>query len=177
MTPNANTAPNNTVDDNVTELQERERRKNNLVVFNMPEADSEDREERKLYDVESIAELLRELNIQSEVSRPVRLGPKTADQRYPRPLRVTVEKEEIKWSVLKNAKNLTRSGKEQLRTVYVKRDMTPKERDQEACLRKELQEKRRLEEESGGQNQWIIWKGKIVKRRQPKITGISNHQC
>ena len=148
---------------NVAELQDRERGKKNLVLFNLPEAECTDTEDRKLFDIAEAVELLKELGVESDVDRPVRLGPKMSDAKYPRPLRITVGSEEIKWNVLKQAKNLQAQGKEKYSTVYIKRDMTRLERDQDQQLRNDLAARRREEGEKGGTRKWTIWKGKVVQ--------------
>ena len=80
----------------------------------------------------------------------MRLGPKKQDQKWPRPLRLTVESEDIKWNILKESKNLKDSGEEALKAVFIKKDMTQLERQREAELRQALKEKREAEQQSGG---------------------------
>ena len=147
------------------EMEDRSRRKENLVIFNVPESSSEDREERKLYDISEVVDIFKDLKIDTPVSNPVRLGLKTSDSKYPRPLRVTVPDEETKWRVVKEAKNLATTGKENHVRVFIKRDMTRFEREQDATLRKKLMEMRKNEEDKGGKDQWTIWRGKVVKKR------------
>jgi hypothetical protein len=136
---------NHMVDKNIIEQKSRERRKENIVVFNIEESTSDDVEDRKLYDLSEADRLLsNELSIGATVTNPVRLGLKREDSKYPRPLRITVDDEETKWKILKAAKNLAKSGEEIYKTVFIKRDMTPMEREQDADLRKQLAEKKRL---------------------------------
>jgi len=80
-------------------------------------------------------------------------------------LRVTVKDEETKWKILKQAKNLTHSREEKFKTIFLKKDMTPTERQQDAELRKNLKEKKEQEERDNGTRRWIISKGRIVARR------------
>lgn len=151
---------------NIKEIQERDKRKCNVVVFNVQESTDEDREVRIQYDSDKVQEIMTELKISTTVANPVRLGPKTTESKWPRPLRVTVENEEAKWKILKESKNLAMKGKEQFKTIFCKKDMTPMERELDAQLRKKLLEARKHEEDTGGQNKWIIWKGKVVKARR-----------
>lgn len=153
------------VDLSLKEMQDRSRRKQNLIIFNIPECSSEDREERKLYDISEAVDIFNDLKIESSVSNPVRLGLRATDSKYPRPLRISVPDEETKWKIIKDAKNLATLGKENRAKIYIKRDMTPLEREQDAVIRKKLVEMRQREEEKGGKEQWIIWRGKVVKRR------------
>ena len=62
-------------------------------------------------------------------------------------------------------KNLMHSREEKLETIFLKKDMTPMERQQDAELRKNVKEKREQEERDGGTRRWIISKGMIVARR------------
>ena len=164
--------PEEMVNNNLTELRDRESRKENLVLFNIPESTSDDTENRKLYDIAQTSELLEsELNVQTQVANPVRLGKKQLNSRYPRPLRVTVESEQTKWKILKAAKNLKESRKEEYKVVFIKRDMTRMERAQEEDLRKQLADKRKEAEEKDEQCTWIIRRGKLVnQQRTERIT-------
>ena len=84
-----------------------DRRKENIIVFNIGESTSDDVVDRKLYDLSEADRLLNtELNVEATVTNPVRLGLKRKDSKYPRPLRITVDDEETKWKILKAAKNL-----------------------------------------------------------------------
>ena len=120
---------NHIVDKHIDEQKSRDRRKENIIVFNIGESTSDDVDDRKLYDLSEADRLLNtELNVEATVTNPVRLGLKRKDSKYPRPLRITVDDEETKWKILKAAKNLAKSGEENYRTVFIKRDMTPIER-------------------------------------------------
>jgi len=71
------------VSENLSELRDRESRKENLVLFNIPESTSDDTDSRKLYDIAQTTELLEsELNVQTEVANPVRLGKKQQNSRF-----------------------------------------------------------------------------------------------
>ena len=148
------TSPN--VDENVAELRERERRKNNIIVFNIEESSKDNSEERKQDDKAAVHDILFELNIATELSNPVRLGPKRDGSSYPRPMRITDEDETMKWNVLKEAKNLRNAREEALKKVYTKKNMTPLEREKDAELRKQLLEKKKQVEEAQDQSKWII---------------------
>jgi len=99
----------------VDELRDRERRKNNIIVFNVGECTKDDSEERKQNDEAEVHNILFELNVASNLSNPVRLGPKRDDSQYPRPLRIAVENETTKWNILREAENLSKSGRRHTR--------------------------------------------------------------
>ena len=156
-----------TVSDSVSELRDREARKDNLVFFNIPESNNDDAENRKLHDISTVIELFdTEFDIQTTATNPVRLGKKQLNARYPRPLRVTVEDEQMKWKVLKASKNLKDPRKEENKLIYIKRDMTRMERGMEADLRKQLAEKRKEAEDRGVQCSWAIRRGKLINQQR-----------
>ena len=147
-------------------MKERDRRKNNLIVFNVEESSSEDIVVRKQHDMDEMAKLLSVgLGVSSEILNPIRLGPKIPDSKWPRPLRVSVDNESTKWNILKQAKNLTRPGKETFQKVFIKRDMTLMEREKDLSLRNQLREKRKTSEEKGEQIKWIIRSGRITAQK------------
>ena len=96
------------------EKEERSKRKCKIVLFNVAESTEQDVSERQEYDIVSVTEVLNELDAESSIANPVRLGPKIDNSSWPRPLRVTVKDEETKWKILKQAKNLTHSREEKL---------------------------------------------------------------
>ena len=155
------------INDQIDEMKERDKRKNNLIIFNVEESNSEDIDVRKQHDMDEITELLSSvgLGVSSEVINPIRLGPKISDSKWPRPLRVSVDSESTKWNILKQSKNLTCQGKERFQTVFIKRDMTPMEREKDLLLRNQLKEKRKISEEKGEQIKWIIRSGKIIAQK------------
>ena len=154
------------VDNSVEELKDRELRKDKLVIFNIPESTDDEVENRKLFDVSQAVELINtELKISTEIKEPVRLGKRIVNSKYPRPLRITVDSEQTKWRILKSAKNLKDSGKEDIKKIYIKRDMTRLERELDDRVRKQLSEKRKDAEVKGETCQWTIRKGKLVYRR------------
>ena len=114
----------------VSELRDRDRRKCNLVLFNVEESQSEDVEVRKKFDHDRAVNILSELSIPTTVFKPLRL-PKSKLPQYahkPRPLRITVPSTEIRENIVKKAKTLENSMSSEMRNVYIKRDMTRLER-------------------------------------------------
>ena len=148
------------------ELEDRERRKCNLVVFNIPELSTGTNDDKRQHDVEELRSIMLELNVETALTNPVRLGPKKSDMKYPRPLRITVEKETTKWHILKEAKNLKNAGEEKVKNVFFKRDMTLLERQADMDLLKKLKEKREEEALTGGTAKFKIWKGKVIQLKK-----------
>jgi hypothetical protein len=149
---------------NMNEIQDRDRRKNNIIIFNVGECTSDITDVRKEYDMAEVTELLaNEMNVLTSVMNPVRLGPKKENMQWPRPLRITVDSESTKWKILKESKNLQASGEEKVKRIFIKKDMTPMEREQDALLKNQLSQRRIQSVEGGDQTKWVIRKGKIVK--------------
>ena len=153
------------VETSVNELKERDRRRENIIVFNIPESSCEDSDDRKKQDVERVLSVLEtELKIKASVSSPTRLGRRN-DNGKPRPLRLKVESEMAKNEILKVAKNLAIAKEDDTRKIYISRDMTPLEREQDKELRKELAEKRKEALDKGEQGRWIIRRGRVMKEK------------
>lgn len=162
------------VEVSVEELRDRDFRKDKLVIFNIPESTDDDTDNRKLYDVSQVVELVKvEMGIDTNIDNPVRLGKRQSSSKYPRPLRVSVDDEQTKWKVLKSAKNLKTSGKEIYREVYIKRDMTRMERAADDRIRQQLKEKRREAEEAGQECKWTIRRGKLVDQTRHGAAGMN----
>ncbi len=142
------------------ELQDREGRKPNLILFNIPESSDEDTSTRKTHDLAEVKGLCKALNCEDTFDKPVRLGPKSDK---PRPLRVTASNPELVVQILKSARNLPNLDNEGSKKVGLKRDMTFLEREERRVL---IMERNKLMNESKekGQNvKWIIKNGAVVK--------------
>ena len=138
-----------------SEKEEQEKRKRNLVVSNMPESEAQTGEDRKKEDITKLTDIIKEeLRIHVKVQNAFRAGKKQENR--PRLLIVTLESEACKWDVLKAARLLRESDNETVRNMYINKDMTVQERDQNKKLREEVKMRR-----SRGENVKII-KGKCV---------------
>ena len=140
------------------ERADRERRKTNILIFNVKEQEGEDTEESKGKDEAEVERFfdkgveLKDLKVM-EISR---MGRKREVNERPRPILVSFQEDKEKWKVLGKLSKL--KGKEEFKDVRVKRDMTKKERETEKALREELKEKREKEEGT-----WIIKQGKVIR--------------
>ena len=131
------------------EVQERQDRKKNLLVFGIQESDNEDPQIRKQHDSKKLAELLEDMTIDVPFSDPIRLGKKGP---RPRPLRFKLTDEADKESILRNTHKL--KGVAKYNNVYVNRDQTPLERDQWRKLKSKQKE---LTDQSVSQGQEKVW--------------------
>lgn len=138
------------------EEMEREKRKKNVVLFNMVESEAENPQNRYREDEEKCLTMFaEELEIQDlKIEKLIRLGKKQEGRN--RPLLVKLGAEEERKNILKEASKLRHS--ENFRRVYINRDLTQTEREQEGKLREELRT-RRSEEGS----HYIIRRGKVIR--------------
>ena len=118
--------PNDIVQLAVEEIFERERRADNLILFNVTESTSDVVEERKDHDIGEVIDICKALDVDvsRNLEKPTRLGKKNEDQS--RPLRVTVNDAEVKRKIRSKAKNL--QNLPTLSQVYIANDLTPIER-------------------------------------------------
>ena len=84
----------------------------------------------------------------------------------PRLLRVILSSIEKKSNILANAPKLKKIGNQSIRKLYITPDMTPKEREEDTKIRKELTRRR-----AQGENDLMIRRGKIVRRPEATAQG------
>ena len=122
------------------EEKDRQNRRNNIIVFGLPESKSTDNEQRKMHDIEKIIRLTKNMvNInEEEISKAIRLG-KEKD----RPLLITLKREEIKRELFKNL-NKIRDAEEPFNKVTITHDLTKKQKDE---LKKLINQAMKIEEE------------------------------
>ncbi len=169
--------------DAVKEMEDRERRKNNIVVHNVAESTDTGAEARKSYDEDLVKKLFKEhLNVDVKLKldnnqKPMirRLGKKTEGKS--RSLKVTLLPGDVP-KVLKNAKNLSLSSDENIKKIVVKPDITPMQREEEQKLVKEKNEKNKEALTKNEPADWIIQRWKVVRRptqRQvPKVNATTS---
>ena len=161
-----------------TEMSEREARKSNLVVYGIPEADSNlSNNDKKEQDITEFLEVLNEIgcatNVKEEIKIAVRLGQKREDN-SDRPLLIGLKKENVKDQILDNAWRLKDSTYDD---VSISPDLTKKQRSEERKLKEKADElNSKLDEETA--KKWI-WKtvGQRGKKRllQVQVREPSQH--
>lgn len=155
-TDNPATAPPQTTVDMVDELLSRERRKKNLVVFNIPEAPGPSVSE----DCRIFTDICRsELGLTVKVITARRLGKQLNNK--PRLLLITLENEAPRWEILRAARKLKDSTK--YGSVFINPDLSRKERDDNRQLRTELKRRRSL-----GERNLRIYRGEIINTAGPQ---------
>ena len=144
------------------EEKEKQRRRLNLIVHNLAESSSTEGQQRKLDDISKVTSILTNtLQVPAKVINAVRLGKKVDTIDKARLLKITVETEKEKASILRNAFKLrNKELPEHLRKIFITPDMTPKEREEHKVLRAKL-----FEANKSGNN-YKIKNGQIVRRSQ-----------
>ena len=147
----------------VDEYVDRERRKKNLIIHNLPEPSDCPDTQRLTNDLQQVSSLLTsEFGVPENVaSKPTRLGAPKANK--PRLLRVEIGDLAAKREILRNATKLRASSK--WSNVYVSPDLTLKEREQSKQLREELRARK-----ASGEKDLYIKFGRIVPR-PPRLVG------
>ena len=137
-----------------SEIEEKERRKNNIIMHNLPEQTAEDKQKA---DLEEVNFILSEAMLLPETKAVTtrRLGAPRSEGR-PRSLLVILNTERSQ--VLKKSGSIRQYL--EWETVFIDPDRTLKERQLHTTLRSELQSRKRK-----GETDLVIRNGEIVHRR------------
>jgi hypothetical protein len=132
----------------ISELQEIDSRKRNVMFFGVTESTDASAEVRKAYDESMIKKIGDHLGIDSanyEVRVCFRLGKKQSERAghpvRPRPLKVVFNAETAKFAFLAKINVLQHRPYSNLK-IGIKEDLSPMQQETEATLLKELREKR-----------------------------------
>ena len=149
-------------EDILNELENRDARQNNIVIFGLPEptlpaAGSSSSSDEG--DKDNVLSMFSEIGIDDvNISRCFRLGQKNSQPR-PRPLKVILKSREVKELVLSAAPKLSRlSDSHRFRKVFIKVDLTPLQQEQGKLLRQQLRSRKEAGEDV------VIRNGRIVLR-------------
>ena len=161
----------NKVQEYMQDKEERDKRKLNIIVVNIPESEKESAEERKKDDRDKVRECLSKIpdvNVE-EIDNPVRLGAfRIGNNVRPRLLRMEVKTEATKKKVMKGIYNLN-ANKRQDQRIFINNDSTPKEREKIKQLRDEV----KLRTESGEVNLAVDYRVLKIVTRQPRPVGAA----
>ena len=141
------------VSEAINEYRDREYRKCNIILHNVPESSKEDGKDRKADDVKWIETLGNDLECTITIKEAIRLGKKRHGK--PRLLKVILDSVRAKRNMLMETQKL-RNGKEEYKNIYITPDQTLREREANKLLRSEL--KRRTDQ---GEPNLIIKNGRI----------------
>ena len=142
-------------------FMDREKRKLNVVVHNLPEQDGDTLAERMEKDQLLFKEVIKEgMNLIVRPIKAFRVGRKIEDR--PRLLIVTLDNAGTKADILKLATQLRHLTK--WKRIYVTPDLSKKEREDNKRLREELSARRQA-----GEEDLVIRRGRIVKGNTEKV--------
>ena len=146
-----------TVTQLMNEEKEKEKRKLNVIIHNLPECNDPDPSNRKNHDISKVSSIIdKHLSVPTNITQAIRIGKK---REKPRLLKITLNSAQQKAAVLRNCTKLRSSNiPEDVRKIYVTPDLTPKEQELNKCLRSQLSEKNK------DGKQFRIKNGKIVRR-------------
>ena len=148
-----------------TEISEKEKRKNNVVIHNLLEPSGASEEEMKMYDMDHVQFLIDDA-IKADsinVTSAIRLGARRDPGSKPRSLLVTLSdgRDEV------INRQISIRGYKGYERIYIDPDRTPNERQFHVALREELKRRR-----GRGETDLIIRNGQIVHRRETQIEVI-----
>ena len=143
------------------EMRDREHRKLNLIIFNLPESKADDGKTRMDDDLESVRRLLAVVEVAVPISKATRLGRKGESTR---PLRITTASITDQQGILKAAVKLRDSV--ECKDIFINRDQTPLEQKNWKELMVIRMAKIKESVEAGEENtNWVIRKGRVVNGR------------
>ena len=135
--------------DRENEEKDRQNRKNNIIVFGLPESKDTENEQRKDEDIMLIVGLSKticQVNITEEaISRAIRLG--KLNEEKDQPLLITLKEEEKKRQLFQNLNKIRDAG-EPFNKVIITHDLTKKQKDELTQLVEQVKEKEK-EDQSG----------------------------
>jgi hypothetical protein len=160
----------------VAEMEDRNKRKTNVVIFKLDE-DASDKKKEK--DEEQVRKILGEIHCTRQPTDIRRLGsaPRNKEGEPPkrRPLRLSFATEKERDEVLKAFRNAQRTAPENdeeslTSKISMRKDLTPQEREESTRLFLEL--KQRQEQSKNDKDQFAVWRirrGQVVNEgKYPK---------
>ena len=145
----------------IDEFTEREKRKNNIVLSNIPEPTGDNREDRSAHDLATVKSIINEFKIQGvQIIRTVRLGKFNPLNTRGRLVLAELADNSVKGRLLTTASK-ARQNSQLWKNIYISPDLTPQQRLEGKQLRDELRRRR-----DNGERNLIIRHNKIV--RDPK---------
>ena len=163
---------NDKITDIVMERMERDKRKNNLMFFGLPEAGQDVKgRERANFDASSLRALKKVdkgLEIRTEdIETSFRVG--KPDPEKTRPLCIKFVDPKVRGRVLRNGKMLNRATGQmkKMSDVYISPDLTKTQRAENRKLYEELKTKRDKSKKDETDEEWVIRRGKVI--RKPEV--------
>ena len=144
--------------------KDREKRKCNLIFYNIIESKHPNMQRRLDEDFRTCSKIIyEELLIENfNIDCILRLG-KVYNDGKPRPILIQFATEREKWEILRRAKNLRNSTK--YGVIYIARDMTVAERKIDKALREEMHQRREQGEDCFIKNVEVIRRKRDIRLR------------
>lgn len=121
----------------IREVTERESRKSNLVLFNIPELNNSSKAEQTTSDVTTVNEILDSLNVPLTIQAATRLGKyDPTNLQLKRAIKVTLPQPSNVYDVLRNCKKL--KNNEKYKAVTIIKDRTPQQSAYFKSIRQQL---------------------------------------
>lgn len=132
----------------ISEVSEREKRRYNILLHNVPESTAQVPSDRVSSDMNVIRRIMDSLSIQhqSEVLNPVRLGRFNPSSSRPRPIKLRMSTESVVFRMLGQSRKLKETN--EFKNIFLSSDKTPKQMAHYNALKLELN--RRLEAGEAG---------------------------
>ena len=162
----------NWINNNITtrvidEYRDRESRKLNLILYNVPESQSSDTSVQQTHDTKFISDIANKIEAgQIDVTRVTRLGKKVNNKN--RLMKVQVANLSQKRRLLTNAKKLKQCSVD-FQNIYLSPDLSYNERQANKLLRQELSRRK-----EAGETDLVIYRGSIVKKTLHK-SNVASH--
>ena len=143
----------------ISEEHDRNRRKNDLILFGMPESAESAPEDQFLDDCKSFKSLLRKKFkfAKGDIIKAFRISSKSNDKDPPFLIKFATE--QIKWDIQKVAKDMQLLKGDISYPVYFSLDRTALQRKERQCLLDELRARK-----NNGESDLIIKNNKIVNK-------------
>ncbi|KAG0729849.1 hypothetical protein GWK47_029494 [Chionoecetes opilio] len=129
------------MNENLEEREDKERRRKNVMMFNVEESEKEDVKEREKDDKELCEYVFKEaLGVEgAEVVKVYRLGTKSRGRE--RPMVACLSDVYVKWDIIKRSKELRNAQEDKINKIGLAVDKTKREREEDALLKEKLQVK------------------------------------
>ena len=146
------------------EEKEKEWRRKNVILFNLPETRDKGASE-KVEDGKRVDDVMKEIGVDVGEYETARLGAPDDKRVKPRPLKVTVKIAEKRDEILRKARNLKDSEEYRKMKVGITADKTLEERKKDKAL---VDEKKRREEQG---EDVIIFRGEVMTKDEANKKG------
>jgi len=152
------------------EINDRKSRECNIILYRVPESESQESVARVSDDLELVKALFNILDLNDEEildpKKPIRLGRKNEIVGNPRPVLIKVKSREDVDRIMRNARKLKNSVNP-YKKIIIAHDMTKTERENAKALSIKAKEK------SSGEDQYVVrgppWNLRIVKKKKTKV--------